>query len=88
MKDAHITDDVANDESYTDLIAIEMAETFEMNSRSYMGNTYLSMEGMDELADIFEEVPIALRAIVYGKFLQELENRGVKFDREMFQRAN
>jgi hypothetical protein len=37
---------------------------------------------------LFEEVPIPLRTIVYGKFLAELDSRGVKYDREIFQKAH
>jgi hypothetical protein len=88
LKEAHINPEAATEESYTDLIAVEMAEAFEDNARWHMGTVFLSQEGMDELADLFEEVPIPLRTIVYGKFLAELDSRGVKYDREIFQKAH
>jgi len=85
-KEVHVED--TTNENYTDLIAVEMAEAFEDNSKWHMGAVYLTQEGMDELADIFEEVPIPLRGIVFGKFLNELDNRGVKYDKEQFQRPH
>jgi hypothetical protein len=74
--------------SYTDLIAVEMAEAFESNSGSVHGHVYLSIEGMEELADLFEEVPIPLRGIVYGKFLKELDSRGINYDPEQFRKPH
>jgi hypothetical protein len=85
-KETHV-EDVTN-ENYTDLIAVEMATVFEENSSSYMGHVYLSQEGMEELADIFEEVPLPLRAIVYSKFIDELNHRGIPYDAEQFRKPH
>jgi hypothetical protein len=82
----HVAD--VTEESYTDLIAVEMAEAFESNAGSIHGHVYLTVEGMEELADLFEEVPIPLRGIVYGKFLKELDSRGINYDPEQFRKTH
>lgn len=83
----HVTEP-SEDLGYTDLIAVEMVSAYELNMGWMYGEPYLSQNGMEELADLFEEVPIPLKAIVFGKFLSELEARGIKYNKEEWKRPH
>lgn len=88
-KEYHVKPEGEGDEtSYTDLIAVEMAEVYEANSNTHFGEIFITQEGMEELADLFEEVPLPLRGIVYGKFIDELNSRGAKYDPEQFRKPH
>jgi hypothetical protein len=88
LNKAYHVNDPSEELGYTDLIAIELATILEQNSGWMMGTPYVSEEGMEEMADLFDEVPIPLKGIVYNKFLTEVESRGIEYSRDMFSRPN
>lgn len=87
MNSVHITDP-SEELGYTDLVAVEMVAAYELHTAYLYGEQYLSQEGMEELADLFEEVPIPLKGIVFGKFINELEARGIKYNKEEWKRPH
>lgn len=56
---------------------------FEEN-QDHMFTSHVTEKGLQEMTAIFEKVPPVLRANVFVTFLDELEERGIKYDIEQF----
>lgn len=60
-----------------------MADAFEQNIVDPVTKD-ITLKGMQELAEIFNAVPIELRGIVFRAFLEELDVRGIDCDVDQF----
>ena len=77
-----------------DEYATKMAETFKKHSSvisvadptgdNSVANCYVSNQGLSELGDIFDTVPMSYRPGVFSMFLDKLEAVGIKYDIDQF----
>lgn len=71
-----------------DTIASDMVNVFEQHSKTYAvasddyvgpAQTYVSEEGMQQLGDIFDRVPMTLRPAVFEVFISRLQEKGINY---------
>ena len=68
-------------ERYIPNIISDMADLYQDN---LIDDEYVSPEIVYELGDLFEGIPVELRAIGFRAFMEELDRRGVKYTLEIF----
>src|SRR3546814_12673280 len=58
------------------------------DNQDHMYVPHVTDKGLKEMSDIFAKVPSVLRANVFISFLDELEDRGIKYDIEQIGRES